>query len=113
MKQSAGFGKAFLVSSNLDRGRYWRKRPLRESRYDEMRQLVVYPDCAEQTFRGFGGAFTEAAGWAWLTLSENRQEELLEAYFGESGLRYTLGRVHLNSCDFSLSNYACVESREE
>lgn len=113
MKESEGLGKAVLISSDFDRGRYWRKRPLRESRYDEMRQLIVYRDCAEQMFRGFGGAFTEAAGWAWLTLSEKRQAELLEAYFGESGLRYALGRVHLNSCDFSLSNYACVESREE
>jgi glucosylceramidase len=37
--------------------------------------------------------------------AENR-EKVLEAYFGESGARYSLTRTHINSCDFSLSNYS-------
>jgi hypothetical protein len=27
-------------------------------------------------------------------------------YFGPSGIGYTLGRIHINSCDFSLASYS-------
>ena len=30
---------------------------------------------------------------------------MLEAYYGPTGHRYTLGRVPINSCDFSLDSY--------
>jgi glucosylceramidase len=64
-----------------------------------------------QTLEGFGGAFTEAAAVTWQKLSPVRQEEVLKNYFdSEQGHGYTLCRVHLNSCDFSLGNYAHVET---
>jgi glucosylceramidase len=63
-----------------------------------------------QHLEGFGGAFTEAAATTWLKLSPGQQESLLRAYFDpSSGHGYTLCRVHMNSCDFSLGNYAHVE----
>ncbi len=30
----------------------------------------------------------------------------MELMFGATGLGYSLGRVHINSCDFSLKNYS-------
>jgi glucosylceramidase len=63
-----------------------------------------------QTIEGFGGAFTEAAAVTWQKLSLIRQEEILKNYFAsELGHGYTLCRVHMNSCDFSLGNYSHVE----
>jgi glucosylceramidase len=60
---------------------------------------------------GFGGAFTEAAAVTWQKLSPLRQEEVLRDYFDvDAGHGYTLCRVHMNSCDFSLGNYAHVET---
>ena len=38
-------------------------------------------------------------------VKENR-EQIIEAYFGESGAKYSLTRTHINSSDFSLSNYS-------
>ena len=39
---------------------------------------------------------------------ENQFENVL--YFDEKdGIGYNYGRVHMNSCDFSLENYTCVE----
>lgn len=64
---------------------------------------------AFQTLEGFGAAFTEAAAVTWRSLSPERQAELLRAYFDpnpEHGHGYTLCRVHMNSCDFALGNYA-------
>ena len=63
-----------------------------------------------QVLEGFGGAFTEAAATTWLKLSPAQQERLLREYFDPvSGHGYTLCRVHMNSCDFAVGNYAHVE----
>ena len=34
---------------------------------------------------------------------------MIEAYFGKDGLRYNIGRIHMNSCDFALGNYTYIE----
>ena len=33
------------------------------------------------------------------------QEQLIEMYFGPTGLRYNMGRLTIGSCDFSLEYY--------
>jgi glucosylceramidase len=63
-----------------------------------------------QTIEGFGGAFTEAAADTFYKMSPEVRAEILEAYFDpKSGNGYTLCRTHINSCDFSLGNYAYAE----
>lgn len=61
-----------------------------------------------QRITGFGGAFTESTARLVLALSEEQQKRVLEAYFGESGARYSLARTHMNSCDFSTKSYSYV-----
>lgn len=69
--------------------------------------LWVAPGETFQTMEGFGGAFTEAGAHSWLQLSPPQREALLKAYFDPvSGHGYTFCRVHMNSCDFALGNYA-------
>jgi glucosylceramidase len=64
-----------------------------------------------QKIEGFGGAFTEAAAVTLAKLPPPVQEQILRAYFDpESGNAYTLCRTHINSCDFSLGNYAYDET---
>jgi len=64
-----------------------------------------------QMLQGFGGAFTEAAATTWLRLSEAQRERFLRDCFDPlHGHGYTLCRVHMNSCDFALGNYAHVET---
>mmetsp|Transcript_12085 Transcript_12085/g.33429 ORF Transcript_12085/g.33429 Transcript_12085/m.33429 type:complete len:863 (+) Transcript_12085:200-2788(+) len=58
---------------------------------------------------GFGGAFTEASALNWKRLSEEGKEAVLELLFGKSGLGYSIGRVHMNSCDFSVKSYSFDE----
>lgn len=52
---------------------------------------------------GFGGAFTEASALAFARLSPDLQHTVLDLYFNQS--HYTLGRVPINSCDFSPASY--------
>jgi glucosylceramidase len=62
-----------------------------------------------QTMEGFGGAFTEAAAVTWQGLRSEPAEKLLRDYFSAAGHGYKLCRVHMNSCDFALGNYAHAE----
>lgn len=68
--------------------------------------IKLLPDETFQTITGFGGSFTEASAFLLNQLSPENRARILEAYFGESGARYSLTRTHMNSCDFSLSNYS-------
>jgi len=58
-----------------------------------------------QQIKGFGAAFTEASAYNFFKLPAAIQDKVLEAYFGQSGLKYNIGRVPINSCDFSLDSY--------
>lgn len=82
---------------------------------EQGRQLInIYPDIEYQTVKGFGGAFTEAASTTLDTLSKENREKILKMYFDpEEGIGYNIGRVHMNSCDFSLGNYTCVDENDE
>ncbi|MCM1107121.1 MAG: glucosylceramidase [Blautia sp.] len=80
---------------------------------DVMHVLNLYPQVKYQTIEGFGGAFTEASAHNYMGMGEEKRKELVEAYFGESGLRYNIGRVHMNSCDFGLGNYTYIKEGDE
>lgn len=80
---------------------------------DCMHVINVYPDVMYQKMRGFGGAFTESAAHNYAGMSDAKKKELTEAYFGADGLRYNFGRIHMNSCDFSLGNYTYVEEGDD
>jgi glucosylceramidase len=104
--------KVFLTARDTD-DRLTEKQPLPfedDPEGIELRVINVYDDVEYQEMIGFGGAFTEAAAYTLQKLPEDKQEEVLAAYFDEKkGHRYTFCRTHMNSSDFALGNYACVE----
>ncbi len=70
--------------------------------------LWVDTAITHQTITGFGGAFTEAAAINYAKLTPKQQQELIRLYFADpddGGHGYTLGRVPINSCDFSPASY--------
>eukprot|EP00980_Cylindrotheca_fusiformis_P011379 scaffold2638_cov114-Cylindrotheca_fusiformis.AAC.7 len=64
------------------------------------------PSFPKRQILGFGAAFTEASALNYKSLSERGKETLMELYFGKTGIGYSLGRVHINSCDFSVASYS-------
>ena len=65
------------------------------------------PEVRFQEMEGFGAAFTEAAASVWLQLGEAARQQVIADYFDPAhGHGYTLCRLHMNSCDFALGNYA-------
>lgn len=105
--------KATVTTTNLRRDIRWAASEISSGAADCMHQVSIYPAVRRQRFQGFGGAFTEAAAYCYQQLSESKRRAFMDAYFGPEGLRYSVGRVHLNSCDFSLGNYACLEGPED
>ena len=76
--------------------------------------INLYPQIEYQEIKGFGGAFTEAASTTLDKLSQANREKILKLYFDpKEGIGYNFGRVHINSCDFSLGNYTYVEENDQ
>lgn len=104
---------AILTTTNFQAGQRWQQTQITSGALDAIHQISVYPELRFQQFQGFGGAFTEAAAVCWKGLPPERRQAFLDAYFSPDGLGYTLGRVHMGSCDFSLGNYACQSGPDD
>jgi len=84
--------------------------PLQEKLGGGPATVFVDPARQFQVIEGFGGAFTEASAVTLQKLSPANRERVLRAYFDpKEGHAYSLCRTHINSCDFSLGNYAYDE----
>jgi glucosylceramidase len=68
--------------------------------------IQLKPNQKFQTITGFGGSFTESSAYLLNKLSKKNRDIILQAYFSEEGANYSLTRTHMNSCDFSLSQYS-------
>ncbi len=69
-------------------------------------KIELFPEEKFQKITGFGGAFTESSAYLLNTLGKENRKKIIDAYFSQDGAHYSLTRTHMNSCDFSLSNYA-------
>jgi glucosylceramidase len=77
-------------------------------------EIFLDPEKRFQEIEGFGGAFTESAAVTFAEMPVALQQQVLTAYFDPvEGHGYTLCRTHLNSCDFSLGNYACCDTPDD
>ena len=68
--------------------------------------IAINPEEKFQTITGFGGSFTESTAHLLYKLSPANRKKIIDAYFSEAGSNYSLTRTHINSCDFSLKQYA-------
>lgn len=75
--------------------------------------IFVNPSKEFQTFVGIGGAITDASAEVFAKLSEDKKEEFLEAYYGDSGIGYSLLRTTIHSCDFSSGSYTYIEEGDK
>ena len=75
--------------------------------------IFVNPGVTFQTFVGIGGAITDASAEVFAKLPDDKQEELLNAYYSNEGIGYTLLRTHIHSCDFSSGSYTYVEEGDK
>ncbi|MBZ9651693.1 glycoside hydrolase family 30 protein [Psychroflexus montanilacus] len=69
-------------------------------------KITLNPKKTFQTFTGFGGSFTESSAYLLNQLGAENRQKIIDAYFADSGARYSLTRTHMNSSDFSLGQYS-------
>ena len=86
---------------------------LSKDRGNTKSKITIEPKNQRQEILGFGGSFTEASSSIYKELDEDKKEQIIESYFGENGNKYSMARTHINSCDFSLGNYAHVEDKND
>ncbi|XP_059139427.1 lysosomal acid glucosylceramidase-like [Physella acuta] len=97
----------FLVITTSQSGLRFQKQILQSSSVPKTN--VTYSiklNVTRQTILGFGGAFTDAAGINIAALPDAAQELLINSYYSNNGLEYTIGRVPMASCDFSTHPYS-------
>ena len=82
--------------------------PTHTPRSEVAAHLTVHLDRERQTFLGIGGSLTQASAAALATLSPEKRQEVLQAYFGPEGAHYALSRTHIASSDFSEESYSYV-----
>lgn len=76
--------------------------------------IFINPDKKFQTFLGIGGAITDASAEVFAKLSQNKQQEFLDAYYSkDKGIGYTLIRTNIHSCDFSSDMYTYVDENDK
>ena len=76
--------------------------------------VFVDPFKTFQNYMGIGGAITDAAAETFYQLPQNKQEELLTAYYdNQKGIGYTIARTNINSCDFSSDMYTYVKEGDK
>ncbi len=80
-----------------------------EPQHLESGVINVYPQIEYQTINGFGGAITETVGYLLSKMDKETRRRFLEEHFGADGQRYKFTRMHIDSCDYSLEEYAAVK----
>ncbi|MBQ5769747.1 MAG: glucosylceramidase [Clostridia bacterium] len=79
---------------------------------DEFYVVNLYGDEKGRVFEGLGGAATESAAHVFYQMPEDKQEQLLDLYFG-SGADYRYLRVSIDSCDFSVAHYEAMSNPDD
>ena len=74
-------------------------------------EIVVFvnPEKTFQEYLGIGGAITDASAEVFSTLNPEKQNELLESYFGKDGIGYNIIRTSIHSSDFGLGSHTYID----
>ena len=79
----------------------------------ENQVVNLYPHVTFQTFEGFGGAITDAAGYVYSLMNKEQKRQVVETYFSPEQMRYGLVRIHMDSCDFSTEMYEAMSDPQD
>jgi glucosylceramidase len=81
---------------------------------EPLEKITINKNDKKQTILGFGGAFTEASAYNLSRISKEKRDQAIKAYFDPiDGIGYTLGRVSIHGCDFSLGSYLYIKDFDD
>ena len=79
----------------------------------ENQVINLYPEMTYQTFEGFGGAITDAAGYVYSLMDEKQKRQVIQSYFAPDQMGYNRVRIHMDSCDFSTEMYEAMSDPDD
>ena len=74
----------------------------------EANVVGLYPNHTFQTVEGWGCAMTESACWLLSGMTPSDRRAALSRWFGPEGMDARFIRMHIDSCDYALSEYQSV-----
>ena len=87
-------------------GNYLHKKNINNVQHSTASIVTLLLEERYQEIKGFGGSFTESSAYVLSQISEVNCDRIVEAYFGDSGAKYSLTRTTMGSCDFALQSYS-------
>ena len=106
--------KVTRYETNFNKKLYFNQTELKVKKFPkrfENQLISIYPEIKSQKIIGFGAAITEAAGYAFSKLPQEKKVCLIHDYFSKDGLNYSLARLPIGSCDFSIKPYSYASKR--
>lgn len=103
------------VETNFKRNLFWKTSNVNfngKLKNMEKGLINLYPETEFQEIIGFGGALTESSGYNLSQVNKVLANQILEDYFLENGLGYSLCRMAIGSCDFALSSYSYLKNSD-
>lgn len=104
-------GSVELVESS-EAGAHWKKMPPLQWEADEFAAEVAVTAQLEerkQRVMGFGSAMTDTSAYnAMVWMDDRTRSAFFEALWGKTGLGLSVGRVTLNSADYSFQSFNCA-----
>jgi glucosylceramidase len=103
---------ARMIITEKDSDKRFFQEILKESK--KQPNMMLDPSRTYQEIIGFGGAFTESSAYNLIRINKEKRDQAIKAYFDpEVGLGYTIGRVSIHGCDFSLNSYTYIEEGDK
>jgi len=101
-----------IVITEQDSDKRFYAKTLKQTK--QIPDIVLDDTITYQEMIGFGGAFTESSAYNLIRINKEQREQAIKAYFDPvEGLGYTLGRVSIHGCDFSLNSYTYIEEGDK
>ncbi len=101
--------------TNIDKNMIMNEEKDKSKKYStrlENSVINIYTDLKDQKVAGFGASFTEASGYAYSKLSDEKKKEFINSYFSKDGLNYSFCRLTIGSCDFSTHSYSYAKKKD-
>ncbi len=75
--------------------------------------IEIYADSPLQTMDGFGGTFNELGWDAMQVLPQEKQDEIMAAFFSKEGANFSYARTPVAASDYALSYYSYCDVKED
>lgn len=103
-----------IIITEKDSNKRFHEEELHENILLKKADIILDDSVTFQDIIGFGGAFTESAAYNLGRVNETVRERAIKDYFDkDEGLGYTIGRISIHSCDFSLNSYTYIEEGDK